>query len=54
MILKPDSSLHPNRRPRIGFGRASGFFGRWIGCQGPFPKVRQDDGSFPANEPIIA
>jgi len=35
--LQANNSLHPTRRPRLGFGRAAGFFGRWIGCQRPFP-----------------
>jgi hypothetical protein len=30
-------------RPRFRFGRASGFFGRWIRCQRPFQAVAGHD-----------
>ena len=37
-----DKLAHPDR-PRLVFGRASGFFGRWIRCQRPFPAAAGDD-----------
>jgi hypothetical protein len=27
---------YTHRRPRFGFGRLAGFFGRWIRCLRPF------------------
>ncbi len=44
MILKPDPSPQTNRCRRFGFGRRlSCFFGRWIGCQRPFPAAGGDE-----------
>jgi hypothetical protein len=32
-----DNSLRMKPRPRFSFGELTGFFGRWIRCQRPFP-----------------
>jgi hypothetical protein len=39
MTMSLNNSRHANRRPPFGFGRAAGFFGRWIPCQCPFPEA---------------
>jgi hypothetical protein len=38
-------------RPRFRFGRASGFFGRWIRCQRPFQAVAGHDFVRATSEP---
>jgi hypothetical protein len=37
----PNQRMHTNRRPALQF-RCSGFFGRWIRCQRPFPAAVGD------------
>jgi len=32
-----------DRRQRFDFGRLTGFFGRWIGCQRPSAAAADDD-----------
>jgi len=40
----PNNSPRTSRRPRFSFERRlSGLFGRWIGCQRPFPAAADDD-----------
>jgi len=34
---------NPNRRPRFGFGKRHGFFGRWIRSRHRFPAAADND-----------
>jgi hypothetical protein len=40
-MMAPNQRMHANRRPAFQF-RRSGFFGRWIRCQCPFPAAVGD------------
>jgi hypothetical protein len=47
-----NNSPRTKRRPPLGLGkRQSGFFGRWLRRQRPFPVAARDDVSLATSEP---